>query len=963
MSETQSDKTTEFITADRLAATSSKALTPRDLARLADEIRGIAAKAKDRQAALIPGMQGRINQLSARPETSSTGIPDTYHDALVHIEQAMAQLTNRIANPTDVPQLASQQPKEVLMQSDDQKPQQRYTALTTGYENALKALAEGVEANPDKTANDQPAPAAEYNNKDISGDLTGQNPEPPSNADEPWNEAAAEQLTLLYENGEAGLPTSAPNHTAAADAAGEYISRHDADSGNKTAASAPQVFEPSNTKSDRLDQQFANIQAALAQLPKEVSETSRNWLNGELSEMTSKVEASLHALRRTAPATEEVEERFGQLESNICKAIDKLDTKDVAAGLKEIETNIAAFSKYIEATQAEISRIGELEQNIQALAEQLQDENIMRLASKLQPQSQPDLNPENIAEMVADRVRERSKQDSSNVQPDQSDNGTQKTQETLSDLQDLLNNLLLEQRSGDQQTTDRLEAMQQNLQRVLERVEKLEAPQEDQPTPVANSKAATEQAPEQTEQPQPQYELPQHAPYAAPPTQPVFSETNSTAGTPVKPEDRNPVHIDSAHVADANEDQYALDRANERLQVLLKANHGEREDADALQGEVPNGYVQKPSSGLLGSFGARLAITVITVLAIGLSAGIILHDWHNSNAGKADVHQGSQATSNEKPQISQNKAEQPIFMETARNAQFQHAIATNQSDAGLPAGIILTIPEHMNSPTPSPKETRAQEKIKINPPQPAAKAIPTSLSPMERQGQHVSGHRISKRNLPPALIGPLSLRIKAADGDPSASFQVGARFAEGKGIRQDFSQALTWYTRSATKGFPLAQYRLAALYERGMGTKADLARAKVWYERAARQGNVKAMHNLAVLLASGTAGETDYSTAVEWFKQAAERGLTDSKFNLGILYEAGLGVSKDVTEAYKWFALAARSGDKDADKRRRALISKIDKRVLTKTDVAVTSWRDRSTSRLANDPFFAGNQWRMQSTN
>ena len=118
----------------------------------------------------------------------------------------------------------------------------------------------------------------------------------------------------------------------------------------------------------------------------------------------------------------------------------------------------------------------------------------------------------------------------------------------------------------------------------------------------------------------------------------------------------------------------------------------------------------------------------------------------------------------------------------------------------------------------------------------------------------------SQVSLPPATVGPLSLRLAAANGDPSAAFEVGARLAEGKGTSQNFTEAITWYQKSAAQGFAQAQYRLGTLYERGLGVKADVARAQSWYERAAEQGHIKAMHNLAVLSAGRSTGSPDYIT-------------------------------------------------------------------------------------------------------
>ena len=113
-------------------------------------------------------------------------------------------------------------------------------------------------------------------------------------------------------------------------------------------------------------------------------------------------------------------------------------------------------------------------------------------------------------------------------------------------------------------------------------------------------------------------------------------------------------------------------------------------------------------------------------------------------------------------------------------------------------------------------------------------------------------------SLPPATVGPYSLRLAAAHGDASAQFEVAVRMAEAKGDDQDLKGALQWYQRSAASGFAMAQFRLGTFYERGIGVKADLARARIWYTRAAQQGNVKATHNLAVLLAGRGGATPDY---------------------------------------------------------------------------------------------------------
>lgn len=248
-------------------------------------------------------------------------------------------------------------------------------------------------------------------------------------------------------------------------------------------------------------------------------------------------------------------------------------------------------------------------------------------------------------------------------------------------------------------------------------------------------------------------------------------------------------------------------------------------------------------------------------------------------------------------------------------------------------------------------------------PSQAVPVLPASVDPASAAAASAgdpsrAGYAVHMRDLPPAAVGPLSLRVAAAKGDPSAEFEVAARLAEGKGIKQDFVQALEWYQRSATKGFAPAQYRVATLFERGLGTKADIARARIWYKRAAEQGNVKAMHNLAVLSASRDSTTPDYPTAAHWFMEAAQRGLSDSQFNLGVLFENGLGVAKDNKQAYKWLALAARGGDKEALRRRDLAAQKLDPADRQDVDQELATWKSQPVPPAINDAAVAGNAWR-----
>jgi localization factor PodJL len=209
----------------------------------------------------------------------------------------------------------------------------------------------------------------------------------------------------------------------------------------------------------------------------------------------------------------------------------------------------------------------------------------------------------------------------------------------------------------------------------------------------------------------------------------------------------------------------------------------------------------------------------------------------------------------------------------------------------------------------------------------------------------------------PAPIGPDRLRNAAADGDPVAAFEVGSRYAEGRGVVEDMSAAIAWYTRAAESGLAPAQYRLGSIYEKGLGVPKDLAAAQTWYTRAADAGNVKAMHNLAVLHAEGAGGEPDLERAAGLFRKAADHGVRDSQFNLAILHARGLGVPQDLTEAFKWFAVAASSGDPESSKRRDIIAASLSSADLAKAEAAAASFQPQPLATEANDVLMPDGGW------
>ncbi len=200
----------------------------------------------------------------------------------------------------------------------------------------------------------------------------------------------------------------------------------------------------------------------------------------------------------------------------------------------------------------------------------------------------------------------------------------------------------------------------------------------------------------------------------------------------------------------------------------------------------------------------------------------------------------------------------------------------------------------------------------------------------------------------PAEAGPAALREAAAGGDARALFEIGSRYAEQRGVKQDMAAAAKWYEKAAELGFAPAQYRIGNFYEKGIGVARDIKKSKTWYQLAAEQGNASAMHNLAVLFAMAADGVTDNELAAHWFQAAADLGVKDSQFNLGILAAKGVGMKQNLEESYKWFALVAKTGDKDAATKRDEIANALRPEQLERARAATELWKAKPLDPAAN---------------
>lgn len=744
----------------------------------------------------------------------------------------------------------------------------------------------------------------------------------------PWDLATAEQLTKTYEADDPAFVEEPPYR-------------------------APRKPAPAHTPGPALMNALPGIDVDHSDEEREGAK-----LGHRIADFTQRVKRSLADMRPQSSLAL-LEERIDQFQRRIGLALDDVARRSDVQGLKRIEAHV-----------------GDLGGKLETVIARLSDERLASLAQRGAVEIQ------SAARLAAEETHARL---SANAVTD----GGTRYDELLLAIETSIN----ERRVGEQQAITMLETMQQALIEVLDRIEAIEqAPRpaaQTEPMPVQEAPTPTyehllERAvemPRVMADPIPAQELrdsdidnghwselPADLAFAG---FPVPGSRPAVEAPPFAPavdmvEEGTRREEGEVSVVDRMRRDFVADAQRAKLKAAAGRNGGRPFDGKkskpriALQLSAWLGAQTSAGAGRILGVSPKLIVSAL-VIAVALNGAFVMHVLRKPVASAATVslqpvdHQSATAqTGSDGPSLEIDGSVPPELQE---------------SDAGrLPQGALIDeapAPEQSVAPANEPelgaglsgRLGAVAAKANLASHFDGAKGDVLAALP---QGSE-SAVKASPLDLPPATVGPLSLRLAAANGDPSAEFEVGARLAEGQGTAQNLEQAVRWYQRSAARGFAQAQYRLATHLERGLGASQDVARARIWYQRAAEKGNVKAMHNLAVLSAGGDQPSADYATAVKWFAAAAERGLADSQYNLAVLHESGLGVPQSRIQAYKWYSLAAKAGDKDATARCDAMKGELSKEDLAAANEMVKSFSPKAIDALVNDAHAAGEDWKKRA--
>jgi serine/threonine-protein kinase len=124
---------------------------------------------------------------------------------------------------------------------------------------------------------------------------------------------------------------------------------------------------------------------------------------------------------------------------------------------------------------------------------------------------------------------------------------------------------------------------------------------------------------------------------------------------------------------------------------------------------------------------------------------------------------------------------------------------------------------------------------------------------------------------------PLAQKL-AESGDKEAQYYLATLYAKAPG-RQNFSEAFTWFKKSAMQGYADAQASLGVMYKDGMTPdgRQDPTEALRWFQLAETQNNGRAQYWLGEAYEKGLAGlDVSRSKAEELYYKASLQEVPDA---------------------------------------------------------------------------------------
>lgn len=180
---------------------------------------------------------------------------------------------------------------------------------------------------------------------------------------------------------------------------------------------------------------------------------------------------------------------------------------------------------------------------------------------------------------------------------------------------------------------------------------------------------------------------------------------------------------------------------------------------------------------------------------------------------------------------------------------------------------------------------------------------------------------------------------KAAEAkDPIAQRRL-ARLLLQKTEKESHIEAAKWLKAASEQNDAQSQYWLGALYATGKGVKQNPSEMMYYYRKSADNGYAPAQMVVGYLLETGSGTQKNDAEAVKWYQKAAEQGDMNALYNLGLKYAKGEGVAQDFVLAHVCFNLAAAAGNIQAGQMRDAAAALLNPTQLAEAQRLAREWQ------------------------
>jgi TPR repeat protein len=128
-------------------------------------------------------------------------------------------------------------------------------------------------------------------------------------------------------------------------------------------------------------------------------------------------------------------------------------------------------------------------------------------------------------------------------------------------------------------------------------------------------------------------------------------------------------------------------------------------------------------------------------------------------------------------------------------------------------------------------------------------------------------------------------------------------YREGRGVNQDYKQAIALFHQACAQGEVVGCEWLMFANAEGYGEKINTVKAADQIKKSCKQGNnYRSCYTLGTMYQRGQSVEKNGKKAVNLYYQACNNGVEVACLSLGAMYQAGHGVVRDhqkITALYR----------------------------------------------------------------